>query len=149
MASVSNDTFSLRLERVLPATPEQVYEAWTNPAQVARWFSPSTEFTTIVHTLDTKIGGKYRIEMKHASGNSHIACGEYVALQRNRHLAFTWRWEGNAAMPDTLVTIELSGEAAGTRIVLKHAQFDSQAQCDEHERGWTACLTRLNEPALY
>jgi uncharacterized protein YndB with AHSA1/START domain len=145
MATTTKAAHSLRLERTISATPEQVFEAWTNPAKVARWFSPSAEFTVIVHALDPRAGGRFRIEMKHQAGNSHIAHGEYRTVRKPSQLSFTWRWEENPAMPDTLVSIDLTAEGGGSRLVLTHAQFDSEAQCAEHEKGWAGCLARLDD----
>jgi uncharacterized protein YndB with AHSA1/START domain len=102
-----------------------------------------------VHALDVRVGGTYRIEMKHVGGNTHICYGVYRTVEKGRRLAFTWRWEGNSTMPDTLVTIDLSARDGGTRIILTHEQFDSEALCSEHEKGWTGCLARLQAPGMY
>lgn len=46
-------------------------------------------------------------------------------------------------MPWTIVELELRPAPSGTELVLVHRAFDSQELCDEHEKGWTACLARL------
>lgn len=143
MAGNTQETIGLELERTIPATPEQVFDAWTRPEQVSRWFSPSSEYTTVVHALDPRLGGSYRIELRHASGKVRIAYGEYRVFDRPRQLAFTWRWESDASMPDTLVSIDLRAAGEGTRLVLQHKRFDSAAMRDEHEKGWTGCLARI------
>ena len=97
---------SLEVRRRIAAPPEDVYDAWTTPEILTRWFSPTTNHAVIVHLVDARVGGRYRIEMRHTSGKSHIAVGEYREMQRPTRLAFTWRWEGSP-MADSLVTLDL------------------------------------------
>lgn len=149
MAAPTAGSFGLRLDREIPATPEEVFDAWTEGPKVAQWFCPSDAYTVTVHALDVRVGGGYRIEMKHAGGNTHICFGVYRIVERGRKLAFTWRWEGNAGMPETLVTIVLAPVQAGTHVLLTHEAFDSEAMRAEHEKGWDGCLTRLQRPEQY
>ena len=144
MATIDPGVHSLQMKRTVGAPPSRVYRAWTDAAQVARWFAPSADFQTIVHELDVRLGGSYRIEMKHPDGSTHVAVGEYRELRENSRLTFTWRWEG-APMADTLVTVELKRNGEGTDIVLTHTQFSTESLRDEHTKGWTACLTRLTD----
>ncbi len=44
---------------------------------------------------------------------------------------------------DTLVTIELLSKDGGTEIVLTHTLFQTEAQRDQHAKGWTGCFARL------
>jgi uncharacterized protein YndB with AHSA1/START domain len=142
MATVESAVHSLQMKRVVPAAPSKVYRAWTDAAQLARWFAPSPDFETVVHELDPREGGSYRIEMKAPDGSSHVAVGEYRDLEKDARLTFTWRWEG-APMPDTLVTVELLKRGEGTEVVLTHTLFPAEAMRDEHTKGWTGCLAQL------
>jgi uncharacterized protein YndB with AHSA1/START domain len=130
------------VKRHVGASPKQVYHAWTDRSQLARWFAPSPDFEAVVHELDLRAGGGYRIEMKHPDGSSHVAVGEYREIEAPRRLTFTWRWEGSP-MADTLVTVELLSKDGGTEVVLTHTLFGSEAERDEHTKGWTGCLTQL------
>jgi uncharacterized protein YndB with AHSA1/START domain len=146
MATVDSASHSLQVKRHVHASPTRVYRAWTDEAQLARWFAPSADFETVVHEMDVRSGGTYRIEMRHPDGSSHVAVGEYRELQAPTRLTFTWRWEG-APMADTLVTVEFLSKAGGTEVVLTHTLFQSEDQRDEHTKGWTGCLTRLEAVA--
>jgi uncharacterized protein YndB with AHSA1/START domain len=142
MATVDAASHSLQVKRQLGAPPPQVYRAWTEGSHLARWFAPSPDFETVVHELDLRAGGGYRIEMRHPDGSSHVAVGEYRELEAPRRLTFTWRWEGSP-MSDTLVTVELLSKDGGTELVLTHTLFQSEALRDEHTKGWTGCLAQL------
>jgi uncharacterized protein YndB with AHSA1/START domain len=134
---------SLEVRKVIPAPPARVYDAWTTPALLTQWFAPSTDFTVIVHQAESRVGGSYRIEMRHAKGGSHIAVGEYRELTRPTRLVFTWGWEGGP-VADTLVTVEFHPSGTGTEVVLTHSRFATENDRDEHLKGWTGCLDHLN-----
>jgi uncharacterized protein YndB with AHSA1/START domain len=142
MAHIDTATHSLQVKRHVRASPKQVYRAWTESEQIARWFRPSPDFATVVHRLDLRSGGGYRIEMRHPDGSSHVAVGEYRELESPKRLSFTWRWEGSP-MAETLVTVELFSKDDGTEVVLTHTLFQSEPQRDEHTKGWTGCLAQL------
>jgi uncharacterized protein YndB with AHSA1/START domain len=136
---------TLELRRTLSASRERVFGAWTEAEALARWFAPADQYDVVVHALDLRIGGAFRIEMRHKSGASHFASGTYREIRAPERLVFTWRWEANAAMPDTLVTIELHARGEGTECVLTHRGFASEAEAGEHRKGWIGCLDRLPE----
>ena len=103
MATVEAASHSLQVKRHVKAAPNDVYRAWTDRAQLARWFAPSSDFEVVVHELNPRAGGTYRIEMRAPDGSSHVAVGEYRELEAPRRLTFTWRWE-DSPMADTLVS---------------------------------------------
>lgn len=139
---------SLEVRRHIPAPPAAVFDAWTKPELLTRWFSPTVDHAVIVHLVDVRVGGRYRIEMRHEGGKSHIAVGEYRELAPPSRLSFTWRWEGSP-MADSLVTLEFREHPdGGTELVLVHNQFATVAERDNHLAGWTGCLTRLDAACL-
>lgn len=133
---------SLEIRRTLQAPPERIFDAWTSPEALMQWFAPSTDFTTVVHEVDLRVGGRYRIEMRHKDGSSHIAVGTYRELVRPSRLTFSWRWEGSP-MSDTVVTIELTRGDRGTELLLTHSGFATEPERNEHVTGWTGCLARI------
>ena len=81
--------------------------------------------------------------MLHPNGKRHVVGGVYRELQPPRLLSFTWKWEDNPTMPDTLVTIELAAEGRGTALVLTHTKLTDEKLRADHRHGWTSCLERL------
>lgn len=143
MATPNEATFELEVRRTYRATPAKVYQAWTKAEAVARWFAPSNEYRVVVHELDVKVGGRYRIEMAHQSGRSSIALGTYRELEPGKRIAFTWKWESRPTMPETVVEIDLLPQGNDTELVLTHRLFDEGADRDNHEKGWCGCLDQL------
>ena len=134
---------ALRLERTIAASPERVFAAWTKAEQLTRWFAPSGDYKTVVTALETKVGGRYRIEMYRPDGNISVAIGQFRELQPPNRLAFTWKWEENPAMPDSVVTVTISPEGKGSRLVLTHEKLADAKSREGHNHGWIGCLERL------
>ena len=134
---------SLRIERLYAASPERVFDAWTNAEALSTWFAPSDEYTVSVDAPDVRVGGRYRIEMRHVEGGVHVVVGEYRELDPPNRLVMTWAWEGQEEMGRTLVTVELVPQGASTHLVLTHDQFPNEGARNEHQKGWTGCLARL------
>ena len=149
MATTHTGTpIALRIERSLSHPREKVFAAWTDPAQVSRWFAPSDDFTVVVDRLNPNVNGDYRIEMRHSDGSVHIVGGRYLEVTPPSRLRFTWAWENNPAKGDTIVTVELTSKGAGTELVLTHERFPSEESRDKHQHGWTGCLDRLESKVL-
>ena len=70
--STSAESTNLLLARIFKAPREKVFEAWTNPEVLQRWFGPSDDFATPSVEVDLQIGGRYRIHLKAPNGESHI-----------------------------------------------------------------------------
>jgi uncharacterized protein YndB with AHSA1/START domain len=141
MTEPSSDA-AVRVERVLPASPEEVYDAWTDPQTLRRFMCPHNVLFARVEA-DVRVGGKFRLDMVHADHTTEHY-GEYRELDRPRKLVFTWRSKYTAER-DTLVTILLSPEGENTRLVLIHEQLPSDKARQQHTGGWTSCLEKLSE----
>src|SRR3982751_92265 len=128
------------VERVLPASPLEVYEAWTTPATLSRFMCPG-EMTAPVVEADVRVGGRFRIVMRDARGDSEHR-GEYRVLDPGRRLVFTWASRSTGGVA-TLVTIELSSHEDGTRLVLGQQDLATEEARGGHGRGWTSILDKL------
>jgi uncharacterized protein YndB with AHSA1/START domain len=134
---------SLTLTRRLRARPEKVYAAWTEPENLARWFGPSkvTPGTTRAE-LDVRVGGRYRISFNNASGDYHEVGGIYREVVPNERLVFSWAWHSTPER-ESLVTISIKPDGAGTLLTFQHARFADEAARDNHQRGWIEFFDNL------
>ena len=138
---VAANHLTLTLTHQYSAPIEKVFQAWTNPEMISKWFAPSDDFTVNVPLLELKTGGQYRIEMTNSQNETYTAIGEYVEILQPERLVFTWAWEnGDSGM---LVTIQLKEKGAATELTLIHEQLPDQKTLDNHEDGWEGCLGRL------
>jgi uncharacterized protein YndB with AHSA1/START domain len=140
------DTTGLRLERTFEAPAEEVFDAWTNPEVLRRWWAAGADWSTPVAEVDLRVGGCYRLSMEDpASGARHTVGGEYREVQRPQRLVYSWCWEHDSGEPGhvSTVTVEFRGEGERTTVVLEHTGLESSDSRDRHGHGWEACLENL------
>lgn len=135
---------SLEIKRFLNAPRSRVYQAWTDPAQLREWFGPENVQTRHI-VAETRVGGKFRWDLTNPEGEEMTLQGEYRELQPDRKIVFTWRWQDDEAWEnhDSLVTVELSDVPGGTELRLLHEQLPSEESRDNHNRGWSSLLNKL------
>jgi len=138
----TDTTTSLRLSRVINASPDAVFRAWTEPAQLKQWSAPEGVELAEVE-MDLTVGGRYRLHM-HTPGGVQHAVGEYREIDPPRRLVYTWRWEeADSDVGETLVTVEFHDVGGGTEVVLTHDLFPNAEAKGHHLQGWTSCVDRL------
>lgn len=135
---------SLRMSRVIGASRERVFEAWTRPEHMKQWACPEHATVDDVQ-VDLTVGGRYRIRMKDAEGNTWTAYGVYREIEAPTRLVYTWDWEeeGYHMGDASVVTVEFNDLGGSTEVVLLHAGFPVKDVTDAHTEGWTSCLNRL------
>ena len=131
---------SLTLSKHLPASPEAVFDAWTTPAHMANWLSPMT--TASVPRLDLRVGGEFQIDMR-AAETDYVHTGKYLEIDRPHKLVFTWHSEGTQQQ-ETVVTLEMAPDGDGTMLTLSHERFPTADSRDNHEKGWTVIIEKLD-----
>ena len=129
----------LVVERVLPASPAEVYAAWTTPETLRLFMCPGDK-TALLVEADVRVGGSFRIVMRGDRDMEHR--GEYRILEPGRRLVFTWASPATGWQP-TLVTIELLPHEDGTRLVLVHEGLATDDVRGRHRQGWTSIVEKL------
>ena len=133
---------SLTIKRRFNAPPEKVYAAWTDPKKVAVWMGPA-EIAVLHAECDARVGGHYRWVMKKPdTDEKHDVSGVYREVVPNKKLVFTWAWKSTPER-ESLVTIELTPDGAGTVMTFKHEQFFDEEARDRHNGGWTSAFEKL------
>lgn len=139
------DSTMLEVSRLVSASAEAVFRAWTEPDEIEKWWAPEGMSVPFVE-VDLKVGGTYRLGLQRPDADPFYATGTYREIQRPWRLVFTWRWEPDMMKAgETLVTLDLHEKDGKTEIVLTHERFPSAEVRDEHSEGWTQCLERLGE----
>lgn len=132
---------SLTIKRRINASPQKVFQAWTDPAQVSRWFGPH-EAPCARAEADLKVGGRYVIVMNGADGEVHEVSGTYREIVPDQRIVFTWAWKSTPERV-SLVTVSLREDGEATILTLTHEQFFDEEARDRHNHGWVGTLDRL------
>ena len=132
----------LVLTRVLPASCESVFAAWTEEALIKRWFCPAEGMTVLVAELDVREGGTYRLVVEDTEGKTYSPSGNYEKIVPNEQLIFSWKWADSELI--TRVTIDLRALGDNeTELTLTHEGFPETEIRDRHIKGWEGCLAKL------
>ena len=104
---------TIRLHRVFKTTPERLYKAFIDPEAMVKWLPPHG-FTAKVHSIDARVGGRYKMSFTNFStGSSHSFGGEWLELVPGKRIRHTDGFDGGS--PGTMtVTIELKKAMVGT-----------------------------------
>lgn len=141
--TMTDDT-TLRLERLIDASPDAVFDAWTTREAMERWYSDGDDFVARVTELDVRVGGGYRVEFGPVGAEPYVEHGEYLEIDRPHRLAMTETLEGvEAPWANTRVTVELHDDNGKTRLVLTHEGFPTTAHRDLAGGGWPGFLDRI------
>lgn len=138
---------SLRIERSFDASPEEVFDAWTNPEVLRRWWAAHPEGSTPVAEVDLRVGGSYRLTMQAPDGTRHTVVGEYREVDRPNRLVYSWQWVLDSGEPGHIstVTVAFQPHDGRTHVVLQHTNLPDADSRDRHAQGWGACLAVLRE----
>jgi uncharacterized protein YndB with AHSA1/START domain len=131
---------SLQLTKVVPASPEVVYDAWLSPQVLRRFMCPAPGCSVTRAEVDPKVGGKFLVLM-HIGGQDRPHHGEYLVLERPRRMAFTWR--SAAAGDGSHVELTFEPTPEGTKLTLVQFGLPSEDAIGRHIEGWTAILQAL------
>ena len=117
----------------IQASPEVVFEYFTDPALMVEWIGDSAE-------LSPEPGGIFAIDF----ANDHVR-GTYLELDPPHRLVFTWGVAGSDVLPAGSSTVEvvLRADGADTIVELFHRDLPSDEERSKHQGGWIECLARL------
>lgn len=126
------------VKRVIKASPEDVFEAFTNPDIMTKWFYGMEDGTAEVSNK-LEVGGTFTLNMISADGKEYMHTGEYKAIVPSEKLVFTWNSDH---AQDTVVTVHFRPAGEHTEVTIEH-EFLTDEEREGHRRGWTICLVNL------
>jgi uncharacterized protein YndB with AHSA1/START domain len=134
---------TVRLHRVLRATPQKVYRAFLDADAMAKWLPPNG-FTGRVHQMDAKVGGKYRMSFTNfTTGKSHAFGGEYREIVANERIRYTDRFEDPNLPGEMLTTVSLKAVSVGTELNITQEGLPDVIPAEACYLGWQESLTQL------
>lgn len=134
---------NVRLHRVIRATPEKLYRAFTEADALAKWLPPYG-FTCTVHHFEPVAGGSFRMSFRNFStGNTHSFGGEYVELVPHRLVRYTDRFD-DPNLPGVLqVTVKFEAVSCGTELSILQEGIPEAIPLEMCYLGWQESLAQL------
>jgi uncharacterized protein YndB with AHSA1/START domain len=136
-------TNTVRLHRVLRATPERIYRAFLDPDAMAKWLPPNG-FTGKVHHLDAKVGGTFRMSFTNfTTGKSHSFGGTYLELKPNELLRYTDVFDDPSLPGEMVTTITIRQVSCGTELTATQEGIPAMIPAEACYLGWQESLGLL------
>jgi uncharacterized protein YndB with AHSA1/START domain len=136
-------TSTVRLHRVLRATPERVYRAFLDAEAMVKWLPPHG-FTGRVHHLDAKVGGTYRMSFTNfTTCQSHSFGGEYLELMPHERIRHTDKFDDPHLPGEMQVTVSLRKVSCGTEVHIVQEGIPEAIPVEACYLGWQESLTLL------
>lgn len=136
---------TVRLHRVLHASPERVYRAFIEADAMAKW-SPPNGFTGKVHSMDATVGGSYQMSFTNFStGSSHAFGGKYLELVPGARVRYTNRFDDPNLPGEMTTTIAIRQVSVGTEISITQEGLPEVIPLEGCYLGWQKSLLLLGK----
>jgi len=141
----SSNTNTVRLHRVLRATPDRVYRAFLDADAMAKWLPPNG-FTGKVHSLDAKVGGGYKMSFTNfTTGSSHSFGGTYIELKPHERIRYTNQFDNPGLPGEMQTTIILKPVFCGTDLNITQEGIPAPIPAEACYLGWQESLILLGK----
>ncbi|KHL96892.1 ATPase [Paenibacillus sp. IHB B 3415] len=137
-SDLSSRPYNLSVERLMSASPEDLYKAWTK--QFDRWFAaPGTV------SMEGGVNTPFFFETRH-EGQRYPHYGRFLSLEQDCLVEMTWvTGAGGTKGAETVVRVELETRGSDTLLRLTHAGFPDADSRDQHEQAWPMVLEQLEK----
>lgn len=134
---------NVSLHRVIKASPEKVYRAFTEALAIASWLPPYG-FLCTVHEMTVKVGGTYKMSFQNfTTGHSHSFGGKYLELKPNESLKYTDQFDDPNLPGEMVTTVSLRKTLVGTEIKVTQTGIPAVIPAEMCYLGWQESLDKL------
>jgi uncharacterized protein YndB with AHSA1/START domain len=135
----------LVVTRTFNAPARVVFEAWTQPELLKRWWAPKSAGVSLLSCeADVRVGGRYRFEFGHEGSKPMAFFGRYIEVTPHSRLVWT-----NEESDDGAVTTVTFEEKGGKTLLVMHELYPSKEALDAviggMEGGMSESLEQLDE----
>ena len=136
-------SYDLKIERLIDAPPEEVFDSFVDPEANKQWFADRAE-DTVTATCDLRVGGMWSVAFGPSSDELYREDNEFVEVDPPRRLAYGSKFtnpDGSSFHTDLVVTFEDQG--GKTLLTILQTGFESEQERNAHQGGWPGFIDRL------
>ncbi|MFD1769883.1 SRPBCC family protein [Sphingobacterium suaedae] len=138
-------TNSVSLHRILTASPEKVFRAFSDPVAHANWLPPYG-FVCTVQEMNFQVGGTFKMTfINFSTGNSHSFGGEYLDIKSNQFVKYIDRFDDPNLPGEMITTVSLSRVSCGTELNIEQSGIPEAIPAEMCYLGWQESLDKLKK----
>jgi len=139
---------NLVVRKIIPATPDRVFRAWTHAKALEKWWGPEG-VTCHAAMIDLTVGGKYSIGNTLPDGQIIWITGEFKEIETNQKLVYSWKTDLDGSDHEKVTVrfneVRLASNQTATEVVVIHEHIATEQLKTQHAHGWGGCLFGLVE----
>ena len=139
-AESSSET--LRIKRVIPATKERLFQAWTQQEQLKRWWTIGEGWKAEFAEIDLRVGGKFKIGNRPRNGEHVLLTGEFLKIEPPDRLVYSWQF-GITNPVQSIITVEFKEVGDKTEVSITH-EHSPKEMGPGAVAGWESILEGLS-----
>jgi uncharacterized protein YndB with AHSA1/START domain len=136
-------TGTVTLHRMLKTKPEKLFRAFSDPDALSAWLPPYG-YLGIVHEIDFRTGGHYKMSFKNFStGHSHSFGGKYLEVKPNEFIKHTDKFDDPNLPGEMITSVWLTQTIAGTDLKIVQEGIPEAIPTAMCYLGWQDSLDKL------
>ena len=132
---------SVYLEKVFDTEVDNVWQAWTDPVIVLKWFGSDPDGKGLEAKLEVYKGGSFEVTFEDSDQTQHTCSGAYLEVEELQRLVFSWTWKSEPGV-ESLVKILFFKEEGSTRMQFEHSGVGNQSK-HGYLKGWQSTFQKL------
>jgi len=138
---------SIQLTESFKASKEELWDAWTLPSFVKKWFGSDPSGSVLYADLDVRPGGKFTITFEDGDGTDHTCSGIYTKVTKFDTLSFGWEWKSEPGHVSNVNIQFLSDNGGVTTMKFEHTDLNPQS-LHGYAEGWKSTFDKLKKMFL-
>jgi uncharacterized protein YndB with AHSA1/START domain len=136
-------TNAVTLHRVIKASPEKIYKAFTNANAMEAWIPPYG-FLCEVHSMDVKVGGSFSMSFTNFStGHGHSFGGNYLEIKPNEFIQYSDKFDDPQLPGEMITSVTLKKVSCGTEVSITQSGIPAVIPAEMCYLGWQDSLEKL------
>ena len=138
-------TYDLQLERLVDATPEEVFDAFTDPEAHREWYADGPD-SEVESAVDLRVGGVWSTSFGPRGSVPYREDNSFSVVERPGRLVYRSTFtmpDGSSFDTDLDVTFE--PRDGKTLLTIRQSGFERESDRDDHQGGWPGFLDRLEQ----
>lgn len=139
----ANSDKIVTLNTFFPTSRTTIWNFWTVPALLKKWFGSDPEGTVISAYSALREGGNFSVTFQNANGTEHTCAGTYLVVVPCERLEFTWFWKGREAHVE-FISVALSDVSNGVAMTFVQSNIDPDTT-HSYAQGWSSTFDKLRK----